>query len=153
MHTVYIAVGSNMGDRRGYIDAAKRDVKALKDVYFMRESSVLETEPIGGPVQGKYLNAVWQCETLLEPDVLLKELLAIETKLGRVRTVKNAPRTIDLDVLLYDQLIFNGASLTVPHPRMHERAFILQLLCELDRGLMHPVMKKTVRELYESVIR
>lgn len=97
----------------------------------MKMSSVIETEPVGGPPQGKYLNAVMEGSTTQTPEELLENITAIEKLMGRVRTVKDGPRVIDIDILLYDQLSVNLPHLTIPHPRMHSRVFVLEPLKEI----------------------
>jgi 2-amino-4-hydroxy-6-hydroxymethyldihydropteridine diphosphokinase len=130
MPITYLALGSNLGDRRKNIDDAiarlNRDGVAV-----LRCSTVIETEPAGGPPQGKYLNAVLKAQTDLSPRELLAVALNIEKRLGRVRTVKNGSRTIDIDILLYDDLKIDTPQLTIPHPRMQERDFVMQPLKEI----------------------
>lgn len=130
----YIGIGSNIGDRQGYIEGALRKLKEADDIKVNKVSSVHETEPVGGPVQGKYLNAAIEIETALEPKELLKKLQVIENELGRKRTVKNGPRTIDLDILLYGDKKINEPDLRIPHPRMHEREFVMKPLNDILRA-------------------
>ena len=124
-----------MGDRAAYIRQALRELKA-RGVHIKKMSSVIETEPVDGPPQGKYLNAVAECETMLSPDDLLEVLQKIETILGRVRDVVNGPRVVDLDILLYDQVRLNTSKLTIPHPRMYSRDFVLIPLNEIAPQLL-----------------
>lgn len=147
----YIAVGSNLGDRAQYIAQARHAVEQDRHIQSFIASSIIETGPIGGPVQGKYLNAVWRVETDYAAHDLLVRLLQIEVSLGRKRTVRNGPRTIDLDILFFDDAIICEDDLVVPHARLHERAFILQLLEEINPHLVHPVFNKTVIQLREDV--
>src|SRR5881227_3832207 len=127
--TAYIALGSNLGDRRANLDGA---IQALRDhpaIGELRVSSYHETEPVGGPPgQGKYLNAAAELQTDLDPEALLRMLLDVEVKLGRVRQERYGPRTLDLDLLLYGREYVDverpGFNLVVPHPRMHEREFV-----------------------------
>ena len=135
MSIAYIGLGSNLGDRAGNIGQAigllqKNGIKVLKT------SAVIETAPVGGPPQNKFLNAVVKVETRLSPVELLDHCQAIEQKLGRVRTVANGPRTIDLDILLYDHLAMDTPQLKIPHPRMFERAFVLEPLKEIEPDLL-----------------
>ena len=148
---VFIGAGSNLGDRGGTLTEARLKIGKLPGTRFLRSSSVIETEPVGGPPQGKFLNAVWEIETLLSAPELRDRLLGIESELGRVRTVRNAPRPIDLDILFYGDEVVSGGPLEIPHPRLHERAFVLGPLAELASGKVHPKLKKTVKELLESL--
>ncbi len=131
----YIGVGSNLGDRRNYIENAIQKLKESKGIEVKRISGIYETEPEGGPKQGKYLNGAIEIETTLEPRQLLERLQAIEKELGRVRTVKNGPRTIDLDILLYGDKKIDEVDLKIPHPRMLEREFVLKPLKEIYEGI------------------
>jgi 2-amino-4-hydroxy-6-hydroxymethyldihydropteridine diphosphokinase len=127
----YIGIGSNVGDRLMNLRAAVRKLGSTSGVRVVRSSSVYETAPVGGPEQGDFLNAVVEIETGLEPHELLAALQRIEKDLGRVRDMRWGPRTIDLDLLSYDDQVVEDAELTVPHPRMHERAFVVVPLVEL----------------------
>ena len=143
---VFVALGTNLGDRernlaRGVAGLAERGLRIT------RASSVYETAPVGGPAQGPYLNAVVQADTALDAEAVLASCLEVERALGRVRGVKNAPRTLDLDLLLYGALVMRTESLAVPHPRMHERRFVLAPLLELAPGVRHPVLGLTVAEM------
>ncbi len=150
--TAYVALGSNIEPRESYLNSAAGMMasqlrpKANDDSW--NWSSTYETAPVGGPAgQGPYLNAVVGFPTGLPALEVLRRLQDIEAKLGRVRTERFGPRTIDLDLLLYDDLVCQDATLTVPHPRLHERLFVLQPLAEIAPGLVHPVLKRTVAEL------
>lgn len=127
----YIGVGSNLGDRKKYIENAIEKLKSIKGIEVKRTSNIYETDPVGGPRQGKYLNGALELETELEPGELLAELRAIENELGRKRLVKNAPRTIDLDILLYGDKKIDEPGLKIPHPRMREREFVMKPLREI----------------------
>ncbi|MBN1353265.1 MAG: 2-amino-4-hydroxy-6-hydroxymethyldihydropteridine diphosphokinase [Candidatus Omnitrophica bacterium] len=131
-NTAFIGIGSNLGDRKANIDKAMELVRLIKGVRLMAFSSIYETEPAGGPPQGKFLNGVFKVETDGSPLKLLHELQKIEKYLGRKRTVKNGPRTIDLDILLFGNKRINTKKLKVPHPRMHKREFVLKGLRELE---------------------
>src|SRR5207253_2077118 len=118
----------------------------------VRCSSFFETEPVGGPPgQPPYLNAAAELVTTLEPDALLALLLEIERRFGRERGEPNAPRTLDLDLLLYDRLVRDGPDPVVPHPRMHERRFVLEPLAEIAPEAVHPRLRRSARELLETV--
>lgn len=135
MSIAYIALGSNLGDRVSYIMSA---VAALQETgaLVLKRSTIIETDPVGGPPQDKFLNAVVKIETKLSPDELLSTCQVIERQLGRVRNVLNGPRSIDLDILLYDRLTIATPRLKIPHPRMFERAFVLEPLREIEPGLL-----------------
>ena len=128
---VYIGVGSNLGDRKANIEKAIELVKLIKGVEMERASSVYETEPVGGPPQMKFLNGVLKIKTAINPFKLLGELRKIEEHLGRKRRIKDGPRAIDLDILLFGKKKIDTKSLKVPHPRMHKREFVLRGLREL----------------------
>ncbi|MDD5436840.1 MAG: 2-amino-4-hydroxy-6-hydroxymethyldihydropteridine diphosphokinase [Candidatus Omnitrophica bacterium] len=133
MVTCYIGIGSNLGDRRGYIDKAVGELKGSKDIMFKRSSSIYETDPVSDIPQGKFLNGVLEIATALTPRALLKELNRIEEKIGRRRTVKDAPREIDLDILYYGDEAVKEDGLVIPHPRLNEREFVLKGLRELGK--------------------
>lgn len=134
MTICYIGIGSNLGDRREYIDKAIWQLKGSRDIKVTKISSIYETEAVSDIPQGKYLNGVLEIETDLEPGALLKKLNKIEEDLGRKRTVKNAPRTIDLDILYYGDRKINEQNLVVPHPHIKEREFVLKGLRELGKA-------------------
>ena len=134
MVTCYIGIGSNLGDRQGYIDRAIDAIKSSKDIKFKRSSSIYETDPVSDITQGKFLNGVLEIETVLSPRKLLKELNSIESKLGRIRSVKDAPREIDLDILYYGQEMVEEEGLMIPHPKIGEREFVLRGLRELGKA-------------------
>jgi 2-amino-4-hydroxy-6-hydroxymethyldihydropteridine diphosphokinase len=128
----HVALGSNLGDRMATLDAAVRALDADEMTYVMAVSRVYETEPVGGPAQDPYLNAVAVLETDRDPHSLLDLLLLTEERLGRVRHEHLGPRTADLDLILYDGPPIASPDLTVPHPRARERAFVLVPLMEVD---------------------
>tara|TARA_B100000315_G_C14588233_1_gene594299 strand:- start:192 stop:623 length:432 start_codon:yes stop_codon:yes gene_type:complete len=138
---VFIGIGSNLGAREDNIKKAVDKLKAIASIAIEGISSIIETEPQGGPQQGKYLNAVLQLSTALKPKDLLKVLLKIEKDLGRIRGEKNAPRTMDLDILLYEDKIINTQSLTIPHPRMFNREFVMKPLLEIYPDFKNKVKK------------
>ena len=131
--TAYIGVGSNLGDRKANIEKAMKFLKMTKEINFLGTSSIYETEPAGGLPQGNFLNGVFKIETTLEPFKLLGELQRIEKHLGRKRKIKNGPRTMDLDILLFGRKKVNSKDLVIPHPRMHRREFVLRGLRQLER--------------------
>lgn len=147
----WIALGSNLGDRRRHIEQA---IEALRSsgAIVDRVSTLIETKPVGGPVeQRRYLNGVAQIRTFLPPSDLLARLLRIEADLGRVRAEANGPRTIDLDVLAYDDRIIDERDLTVPHPRLQDRLFVLEPLVEIAPDWRHPVFGRSATELQTSL--
>jgi 3-oxoacyl-[acyl-carrier protein] reductase len=147
MPVAFLGLGSNLGDRRAHLGAALAALRTA-GVVVERVSSLYETRPVGGPAgQGDYLNACAQVTTSLCPVELLRLLLRIESDLGRVRTERFGPRTIDLDLLLFDNTTHADAELTLPHPRLHERLFVLTPLAEIAPGAVHPPLRKTVAEL------
>lgn len=132
MTRAHVALGSNLGDRMATLDAAVRALDADDHTHVMAVSRVYESEPVGGPEQGPYLNAVAVLETDRDPHSLLDLLLLTEDRLGRVRTERWGPRTADLDLILYDGPPVSSPDLTVPHPRARDRAFVLVPLMEVD---------------------
>jgi 2-amino-4-hydroxy-6-hydroxymethyldihydropteridine diphosphokinase len=149
-----IGLGSNLGDRRAILEGAIADLAATPGVHVRRVSSLRETEPVGGPPgQGSYLNAAAMLGTTLDPIELLDVLLSIETRSGRVRTVRWGERTLDLDLLLFDDRIIETAELTVPHPRLAGRRFVLEPLAEIAPDAIEPKSGRTVSELLETLDR
>ena len=132
MTVCYLGIGSNMGDRRNNIALAISKIKALDNTAIMKVSKIIETEPVGGPAaQGKFLNAALKIKTALPPLRLLKALKKIEKALGRTKTVRNGPRVVDLDILFFGDKIIKRKDLTVPHPRIFERQFVIKPLFEV----------------------
>ena len=130
MSTVYLALGSNLGNRLGFIHKSIEELKAC-NVKVLKLSSIIETDPVGGPVQGKYLNAVLKASTVHSPEELHVITQTIERKLGRVKEIINGPRVIDIDILLYDDIKLITKKLLIPHPRMFERDFVMGPLKEI----------------------
>lgn len=138
MSRAYIGMGSNRGDRLEYIRSALADVSAMEDLFLVGKSGVYESEPVGLTDQENFLNAVISVETTLTPGRLLAELQEIEMKHGRRRITRWGPRTIDLDILLFDDLEQDDPVLTIPHPRLRERRFVLEPLLEIEPELLLP---------------
>jgi len=146
MAKVYLSLGSNLGDRQANMQAAIDRFPAA-GIQLRRVSPVYETEPVDYLDQPSFLNLVVEVETELAPSDLLSQTTAIEKELGRVRNVPKGPRTIDIDILFYDQAVIETPTLTIPHPRVAERRFVLVPLNDLEPNLRHPVTKQTVQEL------
>jgi 2-amino-4-hydroxy-6-hydroxymethyldihydropteridine diphosphokinase len=134
MAVAYLALGSNLGDRQQYIHQAI-DFLTHAGCRILKLSSIIETDPVGGPQQGRYLNAVVSVQTLLNVDELFGCIQQIEWRLGRVRSVKNAARTIDIDILTYDDIKLVSQKLMIPHPRMLQRDFVMVPLKEIAPDL------------------
>jgi 2-amino-4-hydroxy-6-hydroxymethyldihydropteridine diphosphokinase len=152
--TAYIALGSNLGDRAATIEAARRAMHRPPEIETVRCSPLIETDPIGQPGQGAYLNGVTEVSTTLRPGELLSVLLSIERSLGRVRNQTDqrwGPRTIDLDLILYADQIIEQPGLSIPHPRMHERRFVLEPLVHIAPSAVHPVLNATAAELLAAL--
>jgi len=151
MTVAYIGIGSNLGDKITCCREASERMARLRGCRLEARSRLYRTEPVGVSEQDWYLNGVVALETELEAGQLLKGLLAIERDMGRVRRGKWGPRTIDLDILLFGADILDLGNLTVPHPHMHLRRFVLVPMTELAPGLQHPVLGKTMSELLSGV--
>lgn len=146
--TAFIALGGNVGDRKATLDGAIATLRSQPGVSVSKVSAYHETAPVGGPAgQGPYLNAAAQLKTTLSPEELLDLLLLVERQSGRTRTEHHGPRTLDLDLLLYGDLVRLGPDPIVPHPRMHQRTFVLLPLAEIAPNVVHPVMGQTIRDL------
>jgi len=148
-HIVYLALGTNLGDRLANL---KQAIAALTPQMEVRaKSGVYETPPWGFEDQPKFLNQVIKVNTYLDPEPLLKHLKRLEVALGRQESFPNGPRLIDMDILFYNDLVVNKPSIVVPHPRLHERGFVLLPLMDIAPGLVHPVTQKSVREMVEQL--
>lgn len=152
MATVYLGVGSNVGDREAHIQKAVALLREHEHIQVSAVSRLIETEPVGPSIpQGKFLNGAIRIQTDLMPNDLLSALKNVERRCGRLKTESNMPRTLDLDILLYDDVVIvEGKTLSIPHPRMAERAFVLGPLAEIAPEAVHPRLQKTVRELLEG---
>jgi 2-amino-4-hydroxy-6-hydroxymethyldihydropteridine diphosphokinase len=146
MPIVYIGIGSNLGDREGHCLKAVR-LFPEKGILVRKRSSLYETAPWGVKDQPNFINMTIEGETELTPARLLEVLKMSEEEVGRVETYRWGPRVIDLDILLYDDVAMDTPELTIPHPRMHEREFVLRPLAEIAPDKIHPLLKKTMREL------
>src|SRR5579871_939448 len=143
---VYIALGSNVGDRAAILTQGIESLNAA-GVHVLRQSSFYASEPVDAPPQAWFLNAVVEAETSLMPLQLLRTLMRIEHDLGRRRTIPRGPRTLDLDILFYGSSVIHAKDLEVPHPRLEDRKFVLVPLAEIAPGLRHPVSHKTATQL------
>ena len=150
-HRAYIGAGSNMGDRLEYISKAIEQIEEQEDTKVVHVSSLIETKPYGGVEQDDFLNGCIAVDTLKEPMELLDFLMDLEKQAGRKRMVHWGPRTLDLDILMYDDRVMNERELTIPHKEIHKRMFVLETLVEIETYLMHPLLHKTVIELKETL--
>jgi len=150
-HTAFIALGSNMGDREAHLDFAISELGKVQGCRVLDISSFINTAPYGYIEQGDFLNGCIKLETLLTPFELLRLLHDIENKSGRVRDVRWGPRTLDLDIIFYDDIVISDETLRIPHIEAYKRGFVLIPLNEIAPNLLHPVLKKTVAELLDDL--
>jgi len=146
---VYLSLGSNVGNRAGSLHTAIDRLRAFGEVVAV--SSLYETEPVEFTAQPWFLNCAVKLNTEQTPQQLLAGILEIEKQLGRQRTQEKGPRIIDLDILLFGNLVLHGTGLTIPHPAMHERRFVLEPLAEIAPDVLHLVLKRTIRELRDAL--
>ena len=154
MARAWIGLGSNLGDSRKTLLAAWQQLGSHNNIQTLRLSSLYSSQPVGMESENWFVNAVGELTTTLPPEQLLTELLAIEHDFGRRRDPSQPgyqDRTLDLDLLLYDDLVLQTARLTLPHPRLHERLFVLAPLAELTPDLVHPILKQRVERLYNQL--
>jgi len=150
-HIAYIGIGSNIGDKVHQCEKAISDILKVDHHKCLAKSSFFKTQPIGCTAQDWFVNGVIKIETDLEPSDLLRTLKAIESRLGRTETFLGGPRAIDLDILFFNNRKVHFRKLQIPHPRLHERQFVLIPIAEIDRNLIHPVLNKTIGELLENL--
>jgi 2-amino-4-hydroxy-6-hydroxymethyldihydropteridine diphosphokinase len=150
LKTAFLSLGSNLGDRQAFLNEALQHLETA-GVHVVRRSSIQETEPQDFRDQPWFLNMAVEVETNLTPQQLLATIQKIETEMGRQRTIPKGPRTIDLDILFYENLILKTPELEIPHPRLIQRLFVLDPLSEIAPDLRHPVTNETVQELRVSL--
>jgi len=149
MEEIYLSLGSNLGDRQKNLSRAL--MLLSREVELERVSSIYETAPVGYNEQPLFLNLACHIATCLDPDELLRLAKKVEEEMGRVLDFPNSPRLIDIDILFYGDRVVETADLIIPHPRLHERAFVLMPLSELAPQLLHPILEKSIAELAAGV--
>lgn len=145
-HKAYLSVGSNMGDRKKYLEDGIEALKAHPLIKQVKVSELIETAPYGGVEQADFLNAAIGLETLMEPEELLEALHNIENSAGRERILRWGPRTLDLDILFFDKLVYESDTLVIPHPDLHNREFVLKPLSTIAPNYRHPLLGMTVSQ-------
>lgn len=149
LHTIFLGLGANVGDKKANIQKAIELLKEkVKDVIV---APIYETKPWGYEKQDNFLNTALKGNTFLSPSELFKFVKDIEKRVGRIKRFKWGPREIDIDILFYDKLIYKDDTLEIPHPRLHERDFVLKPLIDLDPNFVHPVLRKTIESLYKAL--
>ena len=152
MARVFIGIGSNEGERLSNLSRAAQALAQLPTTRLVQMAPIYETAPVGGPPQGDYLNTVVELDTPIAPRELLAYLKALETQFGRRPSdVRWGPRIIDLDILLHGETVMSEADLTIPHPLLHRRRFVLEPLADIASELIHPVLKKSIRQLLDEL--
>jgi 2-amino-4-hydroxy-6-hydroxymethyldihydropteridine diphosphokinase len=147
--SIYLSLGSNIGDRASNLQAALQQL-AAPDLRILRISPAYETEPVEFTAQRWFVNLVAECETELFPMQLLSRIARVERAMGRVRTIPKGPRIIDIDILFYGRSVVHSAKLEIPHARVADRRFVLVPLADLAPDLRHPVTRKTIREMLDA---
>lgn len=151
-HTAYISVGANLGDKLANCRGGVRSLIRCGDVTLQRRSKIYQTAPVDYIEQEWFVNLVVQIATRLEPPALLKRLQRIQLQAGRVNdAVRFGPRLLDMDIVLFDNLVLDSPELTIPHPRMHKRRFVLVPMCDIDPALIHPRLNQTMQSLLEGL--
>ncbi len=149
MHSIYLGLGTNLGDRLENVRAALS--KLPPDIIVKEVSRIYDTAPVGLTDQPRFFNLVVRAETQLLPEDVFSRIKRIEKDLGRVESIRNGPRLIDIDILLYDNVVLESPELTIPHPRMHERAFVLVPLADIAPRAMHSILHKTVAQMRDML--
>ncbi len=147
MYRVFLGLGTNLGDRSAFLNSAARELRTLPGTKVLWYSSVYESDPEGRTDQGKFLNAAVELETTLPPPDMLAALKEVEHRVGRTPTERWGPREIDIDILMYDGLVYEDSALIVPHPDLPQRRFVLIPMSEIAPDLVHPVNGMTMEEL------
>lgn len=150
-HQVYLSIGSNMGDKKVHLDFAAATLKGMSKIKDIIVSDYIQTEPYGGVEQDMFLNGAVALQTIMTPEELLTVLHEIEAKAGRERLIHWGPRTLDLDILFYDDLVMDSEDLIIPHIDMQNRTFVLEPLAQLCPGKVHPVLRQTVKQMLDGV--
>ena len=150
-HRVYVAMGSNIGDKEAYLTEAVEKLRGKEDIGVLNVSTLITTEPYGGVEQDTFLNGVIELRTLLTPSELLNVLWALETEANRERTVHWGPRTLDLDIIFYDKLVMENYCLIIPHVDMENRDFVLKPMVELNPNFRYPILQKTMQQLLDEL--
>lgn len=150
-HTAYIAVGSNMGDRQGYLDMAADEIDADENCVLLKIADAIETKPYGMENQADFLNSCMEVRTLYQPRELLHVCKRIEKRANRVKTVHWGPRTLDLDIIFYDDEVVSENDLAIPHVEMHKREFVLRPLAQIAPNKIHPLLQKRVVDILKEL--
>ena len=153
MNTAYLGLGSNLGNRMAFLRGGRDALTSNPGIELVRAAGIYETKAIGGPPENpKFLNSVLEIETSLDAHKLLETCLAVEDEFGRTRPARWAPRTLDIDILFYDDQVICEETLIIPHPRLHERAFVLAPLLEIAPDFKHPLLDRTITEIAKGSI-
>jgi 2-amino-4-hydroxy-6-hydroxymethyldihydropteridine diphosphokinase len=151
-HIAYISVGSNLGNKLENCRNGIASLTRCADIRLIEQSPIYRTEPVDYQDQDWFVNYAVKIETVLDPLSLLNLLKSIELEAGRVpHAIRFGPRVLDLDIILYDDVVQNDSRLTIPHPRMHKRRFVLKPICDIDPGISHPVLRQTMLDLLENL--
>ena len=150
-HTAYVALGSNLGDKEGYLREALAGLEGDENIRLLKTSSLITTAPYGGVEQDEFLNGACCIETLYTPEELLEALHRLEAQAGRERKIHWGPRTLDLDILLYDNLVMYTDKLIIPHIDMQHRDFVLRPMAEIDPYVEHPLLHKSMLQLWREL--
>ncbi len=151
-HMAYIGLGSNMGNKKVYLEGALESIRQIKGCRIEAVSDLIETEAYGGVEQDDFLNGVAALRTILPPETLLEELQRIEKEAGRERKIHWGPRTLDLDILFYDKLILEEEKLILPHPDLQNRRFVLEPMMQLAPYYRHPVSGESIKEMWSKLV-